>query len=85
MFVFMFQGSNSDAVYDCTPSVTDTVASPFVLFRFKKHKRKKVDTLITKIYNTGQIFAKIMIFVFRSCLQRRLHEEVLNLKDFFFK
>jgi hypothetical protein len=40
--MFMFQGSNSDAVYDCTPSVTDT--SPFVLFRFKKHKRKKVKT-----------------------------------------
>ena len=51
MFMFMFQGSNSDAVYDCTPSVTDTVASPFVLFRFKKHKRKKVKTLMTKAYN----------------------------------
>ncbi|XP_052088041.1 intermembrane lipid transfer protein VPS13C-like isoform X4 [Mytilus californianus] len=37
----LIRGSNSDAVYDCTQSSADSSVAPSILFRFKKHKRKK--------------------------------------------
>ncbi|VDI67939.1 Hypothetical predicted protein [Mytilus galloprovincialis] len=37
----LIRGSNSDAVYDCTLPSADSSLAPSILFRFKKHKRKK--------------------------------------------